>query len=224
MIVAVVPCGVGHNGLSCDFVEGDGLRRMFGGGGQRHRGADAVGIPHGPFEHLHAAHGTAHNREQRVDAEVIDQTALAADHVADGDHGKFRAVGFSGSRILRNRPGGPHAAADDIGTDHKILVGIDGFARPDHDVPPPRLGVLGMVVARHMRIPGQGMADENGVGLVFVQGAARFIGKGNGFKLAPAVQCKRPVRPSKRERLFLHLPDRSAGGVVIYVFAHGQEG
>ena len=43
------------------------------------------GIARRPLQHLHAAHRAAGDREQRVDAELVEQHRLRAHHVADGD-------------------------------------------------------------------------------------------------------------------------------------------
>ena len=93
-IFSAAPVGVGHHRLPADFVEGDVLRRMPRGAGDRHGGEDALRKARRPLQHLHAAHRAAEHAEQRVDAEPVDQHRLRAHHVADGDDGKVEAVGL----------------------------------------------------------------------------------------------------------------------------------
>ena len=69
----------------------------------------------GPLQHLHAAHRTAGDREQRVDAEMIEQHRLRTHHVADGDDREIKAPGLAGLGIGRGRPRRAHAAADTFG-------------------------------------------------------------------------------------------------------------
>ena len=86
--------------------------------------------------------------------------------------GKSTPQGAAGGRIGRGRAGRAHAAADHVRADHEETVGVDRLARPDHGVPP--AGPSGdRMNGRDMLVAGQGMADENGVGLGVVQAADR---------------------------------------------------
>ena len=51
------------------------------------RGEHPLRIARTPLQHLHAAHRAAGDREQRGNAEVIEQHGLRAHHVANGDDG-----------------------------------------------------------------------------------------------------------------------------------------
>ena len=86
VVVALVPIRVGHDGLPADFVEGDLLRAVPRRGGDRDRRGDRIGIRHRPFERLHAAHRSARDGQQALDAEMVDQHLLQPHHVADRDH------------------------------------------------------------------------------------------------------------------------------------------
>ena len=74
-----------------------------------------------------------------LDAEMIEQPFLGLDHVADGDHREIEAVGSAGCRIERGGAGRAHAAAEDVGADDEVAVGVDPLARSDHEIPPARL-------------------------------------------------------------------------------------
>jgi hypothetical protein len=57
------------------------------------------------LQHLHAAHGTAEDGKQAVDAEPVEEHGLRAHHVADGDDRKFQAPRLAGLRIGRRGAG-----------------------------------------------------------------------------------------------------------------------
>ena len=174
-IASAAPVRIGHHRLAADLVESDVLRRMPGGARDRQRGEDAPRIARRPLQHLHAAHRAADDGKQRVDAEMIEQHRLRAHHVADGDDGKVEAPGLAGRRIGRGRPGGAHAAADDVGADDEITVGVDRLAGPDHGLPPARLAGDRMVVD-HVLVAGQRMADQDGVAALGIQRAVGLVG------------------------------------------------
>ena len=46
---------------------------------------DLIGVQHRPFERLHAAERSAGDRRQPRDAELVEERALGAHHVGDGD-------------------------------------------------------------------------------------------------------------------------------------------
>ena len=175
VIVAAAPVRIGHDGLAADLVEGDVLRGMPGGRRDRHGAEHAVGVARGPFQHLHAAHRSADDAEQLVDAEVIDQAHLRIDHVADGDDGEVEAVGLARARVDRGGPRRAHAAAEDVGADDEEAVGVDRLAGADERRPP--AGLAGhRVLARDVLVARQRVADEDGVGLVGVERAVGLVG------------------------------------------------
>ncbi len=135
-IAPAAPVRIGHHRLPPDFVEGDVLRRVPRSGRQRGGREDAVWIARSPLQHLHPAHRAADHGEERVDAEMVDQGRLRADHVADGDEGEIEPVGRARRRIGRGRPGGAQAAAQHVRADDEEAVRVDRPARSDQHLPP----------------------------------------------------------------------------------------
>ena len=87
-IASLAPIGIGHHGLAPDLVEGDVLRGVARGAGDRHRGEHAVLVGRGPFQHLHAAHGAAEHAEHVRNAEMVEQPRLRPHHVGEVMTGK----------------------------------------------------------------------------------------------------------------------------------------
>ena len=161
-VIAAAPIGIGHDRLAADLVEGDVLRRVPRRGGDRHRGEDALGIGRRPLQHLHAAHRAADDAEQLLDAEMVDQLLLRAHHVGDGDDRKVEAPGLAGRGVDLRRPGRAHAAAQHVGADQEIALGVEHLARPDQHVPPARLAGDRMRLG-DILVAGQRVADQDGV-------------------------------------------------------------
>ena len=70
-VIAPAPVGIGHDGLAPDFVKGDVLGRMVGGGGDRDRCEQPLGVFGSPFQDLHATHRAAGDGKKLVDAQVV---------------------------------------------------------------------------------------------------------------------------------------------------------
>ena len=179
VVVAALPGRVGHDRLPGHLVEGDGLGRVAGGGGQGDGGDEHLRVIDTPAQHLHAAHRAADDRQQPGDAQVVDEFLLGADHVADGHHREAEAVGAAGGRVDRRRAGAAGAAAEDVRADDEVAVGVDGPARPDHVVPPAGAGVPVGVDTGHVGVAGEGVEHEDGVAAVGVEGAERLVGQGD---------------------------------------------
>ena len=187
VIVAVLPVGIAHDRLPSNLVAGDGLGRVAAGRGQGQDAVHHLRMACGPLQGLHPAQGPADHGQEMIDAKVADQLALGPDHVGDGHDGKIETPVAPRGRIDGRRPAGAHAAADDVGADHEVAVRVDGLAGPHVMLPPAGL-VLAQMIARHVGVPGQGVADEHGVGALGVQGAVGLIGQGHGPESFPAVQ------------------------------------
>ncbi len=138
IVVTTAPCGVGGYRLPSNLVERDLLRGRGACGRDRDRLPDHRWIGDHPLQHLHAAHRATGNSKELADAQVIDQCLLSVHHVPDRHHRERGAVGFSGIRVYRSRPGRPFAAPEHVRTDHEVPVSIKGFSRADHAVPPAR--------------------------------------------------------------------------------------
>jgi len=141
-----------------------------------------------------AADGDREARFQaRIDAERINEAHLRIDNIADGDHWEIKAVGAPCRRIDRGRSGRPHAAAENVGADHKEAVGVDGPAGSDQRRPP--AGLVGQWVRiGGVLVTGQRMADENRIGAVGIQRAVGLVGDVEGRQRLPAIEAQRRVR------------------------------
>jgi len=198
-VAAAAPVRIGHHGLAAELVEGDVLRRVPRRAGDRQSRKDALRIGRGPLQDLHAAHRTADHAEQRVDAEAIEQHRLCAHHVRNGDDRKIEAPQFSGRGIDRGRPGRAHAAADHIGADDVVAIGIERPAGSDHGFPPAGLAGDRMHIG-DMLIAGQRMADQNGVGALGVERAIGLIGDLERRQVDTAIERQRLIRAEFRDR------------------------
>jgi hypothetical protein len=119
---------------------------------------------------------------------MIDEPALRPDHVADGDNRKFQSVTAAGLRVDGKRSRGSFASADDVGTDHEKTIGIDGFARTDHEIPPPRSLVFSCMKSRYVRVSRKRVGDQHGVGAIPVQLAVGLIRQRHRAQGFPAFQ------------------------------------
>ena len=197
-VTAAVPVRIGHHGLPAEFVKRDVLRRMPRAAGNRQRREHALRIGGGPLQRLHAAHRAADHGKQRVDPQAIQQHGLRAHHVGNGDDRKIQSPHFAGGRIGRGRPGRAHAAADHIGADDEVAVGIERAAGADHGFPPAGLAGHRMHVV-DVLVAGQRMADQNGVGAVGVEFAIGLVGDLERGEIDAAIERQRLVRAEQRD-------------------------
>ena len=194
-----MPLRIGHHGLPAEFVKRDVLRRVTRAAGDRQRGEDAVRIGRGPLQRLHAAHRAADHTEQRFDAEAIEQHRLRAHHVGNGDERKIQTPHLAGGRIGRSRSGRAHAAADHIGADDEVAVGVERAAGTDHDFPPAGLAGQRMPIG-DMLIKRQRMADQNRVGTVGIEFAIGLVGDLERRKIDAAIERQRLVGAEPRDQ------------------------
>ena len=197
-IAALAPVRIGHNRLAADLMKGDVLRGVARGAGDRHGREHAVLVGRGPFEHMHAAHRAAEHAQHLLDAEMIEQPRLRAHHVGHGDDRKIRTIGALGRRVDRARTGRAHAAADDIGAQHEIAVGIDRLAGADHGLPPAGLAGDGVQI-RDVLIACQGMAHHHEIRLLGIERAVGLIGDAERCERGPAIERQR-LRQNARSR------------------------
>ena len=172
---------------------------MAGAGGDRQRAEDSGGIGRRPLQDLHAAERAAGDREQRLDAEPVDEHRLGAHHVAHRDHRQVEPVRPVGRRIGRGRSGGAEAAADDVGADDEIAVGVDRLAGADHDVPP--AGLAGhRIDVGDVLVAGQRVADQDRVLAVAVERAVGLITDLQEIDAVTGIEQKRLVRAEARDQ------------------------
>ena len=156
-----------------------------------------AGIARRPFQHLHAAHRSADHAEQVGDAQVIEQCRLGAHHVAHGHHRKAQVPRLAGRRIAGERAGRAHAAAQHIDADDEVVRRIEHLARPDQALPPAFLAGHRMLFG-HELVEGQGMADQDGVGLLRIERAVGLVGHPIGAELDAAVEPERALDAQNR--------------------------
>ena len=191
VVVAGLPIRIGHDRVPGDRVPCDALRAQARGRRDGDDVVDRVGVRHRPLEGLHPTERAAARGQQTFDAQLAQERALRADHVADRDHGESAPVRTSGSRVRRVRPGRAAAAADEIGAHDEVAIGVERLARPDHAVPPAEAGATALrrahavdgrgrvrVVAptRGMRVARERVADEHDVVLRRRERAVCLVG------------------------------------------------
>ena len=164
-IAPAAPIGIGMDGGAAYLMKGYILRRMMRGGGNGSGGIDRFRIGRGPFQHLHAAHGTANHGKPAADPKPFHQALLRAHHVADRHRRKIRAPrpakpAPGGIRHFTARPGGAHAAAQHIGADQKVAIRIQRPAGADDVFPPAGLAGDGVGFG-DILIARQRMADQH---------------------------------------------------------------
>ncbi len=120
------------------------------------------------MQHLHAAHRAADHGKELLDAERVDELLLRAHHVADGDDRKAEIPRAAGGGIELGRAGRAHAAADDIGADEEIALGVEHLAGADENVPPAGLAGHRMRLG-DILVAGQRMADQDRVRAVGIE-------------------------------------------------------
>ena len=193
VIVAFVPVRIGHNGLPPHLIEGDLLGAMPARAGDRNRRNQAVGVSHRPLQRLHSAHRPAGYREQPRNPEPVDQHPLQPHHIADGDHREGHGMWAAGGRVDRRGPGSAATSPQHIGADDEIPICLEGLARPDHVVPPPRFAGLRANPGR-MGIARESVQDQNGIGFGGVQLAVGFVRHFHRRQSGAAVQRNR-IKP-----------------------------
>ena len=173
------------------------------------------GIGRRPLQHLHAAQRAAGDREQRLDAEAVEEHRLRAHHVADGDHRQVEAIGLVGRRIGRGRTGRAHAAADDVGADDEVAVGVDRLAGADHHDPTSPACRSPGGCWRQCWSPVSAWQIEDGVGAVAVELAVGLVGDLQIVETVAGIEQERLVRAEARDQ---------ARRVVGLVQRHGSRG
>ncbi len=219
VIVALVELGVGEDRRPADVVEGDLLRRMARGRRDRDGRRDAVRVVDRPLERLHPSHRPADDRQQALDAEVVEKMGLRAHHVADRHDGERQPVRPPRSRVDRGRPRAAVARSDHVRADDEIFLRVQRAARTDQEVPPPRLllrRILPRKESRRVGAPGEGVLDQDGVAPLPVELPVRLVGERDGPELPPDVEGHLVGRLGEGEPLRLHETDRTLRQVGVH--------
>ncbi|MFK4491274.1 hypothetical protein ABIA45_006352 [Bradyrhizobium sp. USDA 336] len=131
--------------------------------------------------------------------EPVDQHRLRAHHVRNGDDGEVEAPDLAGGGIDRRRPGRTHAAADHVGADDEVVLGIDGAAGADQRLPPAGLAGDRMDVG-DMLVAGQRMTDQHGVGAIGVELAIGLVGDLERGEIDAAIEPQRLLSAEMRNQ------------------------
>ena len=173
-ITAGIKVRICRNRLTGNFVKGDVLRRQFGCYRHHDGMSHSLRIADGPAHDLHAAKAATNHCRPLRDAQMVGQACLTVDPVAHRYYRKVRPVPGAGIRIDGGGPGAACTAAQIIQAYNKKMIGINGFAGPDGDIPPAWFFVIHAVISGSVMITAQGMADQDGVGPVSIQLAVCF--------------------------------------------------
>lgn len=114
-VVAVVVFGVCVDALPLCFAPADAPGAVAAGGRDGDDAADVVGAEVGPFEDEHAAHGTADDGGDLLDAEVVEEELVEAGEVVSRGEGggdwivaKVGGTHLTSSRIVVSGNSGPY--------------------------------------------------------------------------------------------------------------------
>jgi hypothetical protein len=137
---------------------------------------------------LESAIGQADDRNQLLDAEMIQQRLLGRDDVAHRDVGKPRPVPLPHQGIDARSVGRSVGRTQHVRTNGKEAVGIDRLAGTD-DLAPASFGRRSAGIDQ-MRTAGVAMGDQHDIVAVWRENAQRSVGDGHGRHDGPALQAE----------------------------------
>ena len=108
----------------------------------------------------------------------------------DGNDGEIQVIRLPGGGVQFFWPETTHTTADHVGGDHKILVGIDGFAGANHFFPP-ALFLGDGVGADGILVRGQAMANQDHVRFIGIQGAIGLVRHREILDFRPGIEAHR---------------------------------
>ena len=188
-ILAAFVIGVPSNGVAPDDIECQGLSRQAGGGGQRDRACEPLGVADCPRQHLVSAHRPANCGEKAGYAQVIDEPALCFHYIRRGNRRKVRSIALAGRRIPIVRTGSAATATQRVRANDKVTIRINCFAGANRDFPPAR--IIFRIMARYVRISAQSVTDQNRIVFRLIQSAINFVRDRNFRKLSAQFQFQR---------------------------------
>ena len=93
----------------------------------------------------------------------------------------------------------PWQAAHHVAAHHEVAVGVDRLARTDHVGPPARSGMRRAAIAGCVRIAGEGVAHQHGVGGLLVEPAPGLVSQPHLGQPAAPLQCEGPPVGDRHE-------------------------
>jgi len=184
----------------------------------------AVRPMHGEVEGHHAAEGGADHGMKFFDTEILEQWKLRADDVMHGDPRKITGIDLAGGRIDRAGASRTVAAAEVVGTNDEILVGIQGAAGADKAVPPTGVQFLGppsvqprhvLVAPRGVLAAAQGMEEDHGIGAVSVEFSVGLVSNGHTGQSSTSRGDERIVRAPESVKPGFYFADAFAHRRVV---------
>jgi len=112
--------------------------------------SNSIGIGDGPLQGLHAAEAAAHHRGELLYAKTIGKPCLGIDPVFHRDHRETGAIRLARGRIDGGRSGGSETGSQIVHPNDIEPIGINGFTRPHHVVPPTDIAGIVLRIAGHM--------------------------------------------------------------------------
>src|SRR5688572_8927363 len=89
-----------------------------------HSPVDRVRVSSSPLHHLKTTHAAANRSIETRNAEVVQQLSLRLHHVPNREDGKAHRVRSASALVDVGWSGAATAAAEHVGTNHKITIGI----------------------------------------------------------------------------------------------------
>ena len=181
------------------------LRRRRRAGGDDRTSAHQLGVGCRPLQGASATEGTTNDVAEAGHAQGTCQACLSTHRVADAHLREAGTPVFTGARVAFGndacRSGGAVAAAQNIGGNHEVAVGVHDRAGA-HDAFPPAVRfdsanqrgghIGGGYAAGNMRVTGERVQDQDGIIASLVEGTPGFVADGDlrqghaGFELQVA--------------------------------------
>lgn len=146
---------------------------------------DALGVKGGEVDGEQASDGGADDGVELGDAEVVEQNELGVDDISSANGGEGSAVGFGGNWVDGGGACRAVAAAEVIGAEDEVFVGIEHLAGADEKIPPAALAVFSPSItgvwngggdAGGVLGAGERVKEQDGVVFGGIQGAVAFVG------------------------------------------------